>query len=209
MENEGYLLGLDASTTEVGICVWSKSEQVLIKLDHLSLSSEMSLLEKAFYFKSWFDNFIKEYPEINEVVIEQNLEQAGKNTRADILQKLAAFNMSCQIWAKLSNLEVHTIPVSTCRYNAFENFKPARKAAANGADHKTQMFDHVFSILGKEYFPTKILKSGPRKGQEVFEDFCTDMSDAYVVALGFIRNREKEKRKLENVGNKKTRKRKA
>jgi hypothetical protein len=35
-------------------------------------------------------------------------------------------------------------------------------------------------------WPTKILKSGPRKGQEVLEIGCYDMADAYVIAASSI-----------------------
>ena len=32
-------------------------------------------------------------------------------------------------------------------------------------------------------WPKKVLKSGPRKGLEIFDPSCFDMADAYVIAL--------------------------
>ena len=208
MENQGYILGLDASTTEIGYCIWNKEDNTIIELSHLTLNEDFTLLQKVIEFKTWLLNKQKEYPQINEMVIEEAFQKMNSGSRIQVLLMLAAINFAYQFVCHEAGLPVSTILVARARFNAFEDFKPQRKAAADGKDHKAQMFDHVSKSLSKEYFPTKILKSGPRKGLEVPEDFCKDISDAYVVALGFVRFREKEKLKKEN-GGKKIRLRKA
>ena len=70
--------------------------------------------------------------------------------------------------------------------------------AKKGIKHKEIAFDMVIKILGKEIFPTKILKSGPRKGTEVFVDEATDMSDSWVIGksiLNFRKQPEKQPKK--------------
>ena len=55
-----------------------------------------------------------------------------------------------------------------------------------GKDVKQQVFEWVTNHLSPTW-PTKILQSGPRKGQEVIIDEAYDMADAWVVAkAGYI-----------------------
>jgi len=205
MDNEGYIIGLDASTTEIGYCVWDKEKDQLVELDHLTLPEVYSLLEKVEYFKSWLLTKKAQHPQLNEMVIEEAFQKMNSGSRIEVLLMLAAMNFAYQYVCHEASFKVSTILVQRARFNAFEDFKPVHKAKAGGLDQKHQMFDHVFDLLGKKYFPTKILKSGPRKGQEVPENFCMDISDAYVVCLGFLNFRKKEQNK--NVNTKKVRKR--
>ena len=46
---------------------------------------------------------------------------------------------------------------------------------------KEQVFDWVDSQT-EEVWPTRVLKSGKRKGLEVLEDYVYDMADAFVIA---------------------------
>ena len=74
----------------------------------------------------------------------------------------------------------------------FINVNHARKSLGiktkrkkdGGAPIKEQIFDWVSSSQDlKEYdWPTKTLKSGPRRGQIILDPRCYDMADAYVIA---------------------------
>lgn len=203
MEKQGYILGLDASTVEVGYCIWDKETNNLIKLDHLSMPEGLTLLAKVVYFKKWLVPLLAEYPQVNEMVIEEAFKKMASRTSSDVLQMLAAINFSYQFVCFEAGLQTSTILVQRARFNAFESFKPVDKARAGGKDHKEQMFEYVFELLGKEYFPTKILKSGPNKGKEVPEKFCSDISDAFVVTVGFLNFRLKEQSKVSKVKKKK------
>ncbi len=192
MENKGYIIGLDASTTEIGYCIWDKESNSMIELDHLTLDKDKNLLEKVLQFKTWILTKLKEYPQINEMVIEEAFQRMTMGSRIQVLLMLAAMNFAYQYICHEAGLATSTILVQRARFNAFEDFKPVHKKKAAGKDQKEQMFDHVFNLLGKDYFPTKILSKGPRKGQEVPESFCMDISDSYVVCLGFLNFRKKE-----------------
>ena len=55
-----------------------------------------------------------------------------------------------------------------------------------GISIKDQVFKWVFEDINYSW-PTKILKSGPRKGQKINLDECYDIADAYVIAkAGFV-----------------------
>lgn len=195
MESQGYILGLDASTIEVGYCIWDKENNNIIELNHLTLNGVFTLLQRVIQFKEWLVPKVQKYPQINEMVIEEAFQKMNSRSSSDVILKLAAMNFAYQFICHEIGLPVSTILVQRARFNAFADFKPVNKTKSNGLDQKSQMFDHVSKVLNKDYFPTKILKSGPRKGLEVPEDFCKDISDAYVVTLGFTRFREKEQNK--------------
>ena len=76
----------------------------------------------------------------------------------------------------------------------FMNVNSARKAAGLKIDRKSdlstkeQVFSFVKDQLPKYDWPTRMLKSGPRKGLVLFADSCYDISDAYIIARSCIRN---------------------
>lgn len=55
---------------------------------------------------------------------------------------------------------------------------------------KEQIFVHVCQEIGETYFPTKVMTRGKNKGEVRFEDWCTDMSDAYVICKAIRKNYE-------------------
>ena len=51
-----------------------------------------------------------------------------------------------------------------------------------GADTKEQVLEWATNQLTDFSWPTKTLKSGPRKDQVIADPGCYDMADAYVIA---------------------------
>lgn len=190
ISKEGYLLSLDASTKVIGFCIWDKETDTLVKLSHTTLPKTDDFIEKTQHFKTWIDKLLKQYPLINEMVVERIILQKGAKTSIGTLVKLAVMNFVYQYICHEAGLSVCTISIQQARWNAFEDFKPLRKKRAGGKGHKEQVFDHVLKTLGKKYFPIKIISRGKNKGKERFEDFCMDMSDAYTVCRGFLNTRD-------------------
>ena len=54
----------------------------------------------------------------------------------------------------------------------------------SGVKIKEQVFQWVKKQLPTFNWPTKILKSGPNKGNVKLMECCYDMSDSYVIAYG-------------------------
>jgi len=181
------LLALDASTTEVGYSIFNKETGELIELNHWTVPKG-TLLEKMVEFENWLTKtMLIKYPEIDKVVIEESFTAMfGGKSSAKTTALLNQANFGYQLICHKLGLEPETITVNESRKYAFPTAVMKRGAAANGMKQKEQMFMYVLAELGEEYFPTKTISRGKRKGEVVFEDFSYDMSDSYVVGKGWI-----------------------
>ena len=72
--------------------------------------------------------------------------------------------------------------VNVIRARSSLGIKLDRKSDKNT---KEQVFEWVQKRKEFENFqwPTKVLKSGPRKGQEIFDKSCYDIADAAVMSM--------------------------
>jgi len=175
------ILGLDISTSTVGFCILDKQKN-LVKLDFLSLSKEKQLLSKSESFRKKILQ-IKETFQIERVLIEENLQAFRPGlSSAKTIVTLARFNGICTyLSAKVFKIEPEFVNVNAAR--KMVGLKIDRKS---GKDTKQQVLDFVEKDLGKYDWPTKILKGGPNRGNEVLTKECYDMADAYVIAASFF-----------------------
>ena len=51
----------------------------------------------------------------------------------------------------------------------------------SGKNTKEQVLEQVQKLASNIMWPKRTLKSGPRKGIEIFDDCCYDMADAFVI----------------------------
>jgi hypothetical protein len=77
----------------------------------------------------------------------------------------------------------------------FMNVNHARKSVGlkinrkSSLSTKEQVFEWVKQNGMADFpWPTKMLKSGPRKGLVIFDDSCYDISDAFVIAKAYVNN---------------------
>jgi hypothetical protein len=115
------------------------------------------------------------------VFIEENLQSFRSGfSSAKTLLSLARFNgiVSLISYETFSVMPVH-INVNSARKSL--GIKIIRKKDG-GKNTKDQIFEWVSDNISFDW-PKKILKSGPRKNQEIFDPSCFDMADAYVIAL--------------------------
>jgi len=183
----GTLLSLDASTKEIGYCLWGKNKKELLDMSHFTHNEEHSLIEKGVAFENLISSIISEYPYLNEMVIEEPFQAMyGKSSSAHTTAVLNQVNAIYQYICFKAGLEVSTITVSQSRKGCFPGVKIRSLAKSVGKKEKEVCFELVRKILGDDMFPTKVLKSGKRKGLKVFEDFAGDMSDSYIVGKGFM-----------------------
>jgi len=183
-------LGLDISTSKTGWCVLYTDE-------HQSVSKvEMGCI----HLSGWKDTFSKaqrvldvlqelqcQHP-VERVFVEENLQRFRRGfSSAKTLASLARFN------GVVSYLSESTFKIRP----EFLNVNSARKSvglrlqkeAVCGKTTKQQVLDWVSNRLDDDYqWPLKVLKSGPRRGQEILEPGCYDMADAYVVAFAGVLN---------------------
>jgi hypothetical protein len=180
-------LNLDASTKVIGYSIFNKETCELIELSHWAVPKG-TLLEKMVAFEKWLTGeMLIKHPEIDKVIIEESfVAMFGGKSSAKVTATLNQANFGYQLISYQLGLNPETITVTESRKYAFPTAVMKRGEAANGMKQKDQMFLYVLAELGEGHFPTKIISRGKRKGQEVFEDFCGDMSDSYIVGLGWM-----------------------
>lgn len=173
------VLGLDLSTTVCGICVLSLDYKIQLLTHYSFVSKEM--LEKGKELKILIDNLFEKYP-ITNFFIEERLEvfQKGR-TNAAALGKTSAINFLCQYMIYTKSIPVTPLNVMHVRSVSYPGFHKIARAT-KGEKHKELIFKFVLNELGVSYFPTKILKSGSRKGETVYLEEAKDRADAFVIA---------------------------
>jgi len=177
------VLGLDISTACTGYCIIKKSGSKLrlidagvIKLDKL----------KDFYQKSIrVEDFLKLLHAkhgFNAASVEENLQsfRPGMSSAKTILS-LAKFNgVSCFLVERTTGIKPAMVSVTRARSKL--GIKINRKS---GIKTKDQVLDWVkkHPVFAGFNWPTKTLKSGPRRGVTIEDSSCFDIADAAVVAL--------------------------
>jgi Holliday junction resolvasome RuvABC endonuclease subunit len=180
-------LGLDISTSCTGWCLLDDSGNIE-NIGYIDISKKSTLYEKAKVIKSEISK-LNIFNDITEIFIEENLQSFRSGfSSAKTISTLAKFN---GIVSYICFQEFSKEPV-------FFNVNSARKILGislkrkkdGGKPTKDQLFE--WAIENIDYrFPKKILKSGPRKGQEVIDPRSSDMIDAYIVAKAGIESCKK------------------
>ena len=189
IEGEYFILGLDVSTKTIGISLFNNKGQ-LLELTHISPkikpvpeTKTEELIKKA----DLFAEFVGKYSKMNikHVLIEEPLLRSNNvNTVGTLLR----FNgMVTKICYDILDVTPEYISTYEARKNAFPELMQ------KGASSKIVLFgDYPKDIDKKRVIWGLVSKREPRinwlldkKGELKKENF--DMSDAYVVALSFMR----------------------
>jgi hypothetical protein len=178
------ILGLDISTSNVGwSLVASESSQKvsLIGAGGIHIGDIEGLYGKA---RATREALVKACAghTIDAITIEEALMSFGKRrSSAGTLAILNRFNGMISFIAR----DAIGAPVS------FVGSTTARKVVGlkinkdSEEDTKEQIFAWArkHPLMENYPWPTKVMKSGPRKGQTVYEPLCYDISDAFVTAV--------------------------
>ena len=179
------ILGLDVSTSCTGWCVMDPKFGFK-QMGYIKLYKIPSMFAKANITQAELEKLQKEFS-ITRVVIEENLQAFRPGfSSAKTLLTLSRFNgIVSYLCEQIFGLEPEFINVNVARKKV--GLKIIRKSKG-GAPTKQQVMEWVTGQLeGSDYiWPTKILKSGPRKGTLVFENGCYDMADAFVITTAGI-----------------------
>ena len=175
------LLALDISTSCTGYCLFD--EDKLVDIGSINLSKHKGLFEKATRVKSAIIA-LDDAHHIDRVVVEENLQAFRPGlSSAKTLMTLAQFNGVVR-WICHERLEVpvEALNVNTARKNI--GLKIDRKNKEKTT--KQQVLEWVSGDNPSIVWPTKILKSGPNKGQQRMCNEAYDMADAYVIGKSFL-----------------------
>ena len=167
------ILGLDISTTRVGVSILSEKEELLF-CDVLKMNSKSSLLERC----STLEKFIKELKfEFKHVFIEEPFTMfGGGKTTANTMAKLQRFNGMCSYMINKSyNIDPILIPANKARKSVGITLK-------RGMCTKTKVINFVeqkYSNFQVYYTKHGNIKPG-----------TDDKADSVVIALAGIKTME-------------------
>lgn len=176
------ILGLDISTSCTGITIIDKSKNVIL-CGYIDTSKQKDLFSKANKVKEEFLKISESYS-INYIFVEENLQKFRPGfSSAKTLTTLSKFNgivcyIANEIFLSLKCLPTN-INVVTARKSLGLNVQREKKC---GISTKDQVINWVSADCKDITWPTKVLKSGPRKGQEILDQRSYDMADSYVIA---------------------------
>ena len=178
-------LGMDISTTHVGYCLQDNDtgetldmacinlpskeyEDIWEKVD--AVKAKMTELTIAWRLAGW---------NVSNIYVEESLKnfKAGASS-ADVIVKLAQFNaMVSFLTRNLFGINPVFLNVNTARSRI--GIKVLKKKGVKN-DTKKQVLEQVSKKV-QWTWPTKVLKSGPNKGETVFEEEAYDICDAWVI----------------------------
>ena len=183
------ILGLDISTSNVGYTLIESDESPvkrgsprihrIVKSNSITIGKVSGLWSKSAYTRDILIKECKGY-KIDAVVVEEALKSFTKRrSSAGVLALLGRFNgIISFICRDTFGCPIHFVGSTT-----------ARKKVGIKIDKEKDTKEQIFawareqSVMKDYKWPTKVLKSGARKGQTIYEPNCYDISDSLVMAI--------------------------
>lgn len=188
------ILALDISTSITGYTVIDSSGKIRL-CKYVKLTGEKDFVMKVGLACDEICNNIGDYfSTIKLLAVEENLQSFRRGfSSANTINKLARFNGALS-FAVADRLKVPLENISVSHARKTTGIKLLKSKQTNKTT-KEQVLEQVQAILDKQgqqiQWPTKILKSGPRKGENVIQDGCYDMADSIVIAMAALKQFEK------------------
>jgi Holliday junction resolvasome RuvABC endonuclease subunit len=181
------ILGLDVSTSCTGWCIVTPAGK-LVDIGSINLQKIKGTYKKADAVQKCLKKLAKQH-KIKWISIEENLQAFRPGlSSAKTLSVLARFNGIVSLLSyQILGLEPRHLNVNAARKTL--GIRIIRKSHG-GKPTKHQVHDWVSDRIEREHpgyqWPMKTLKSGPRKGEVIFDNSVFDMADAYVIASALI-----------------------
>ena len=172
------ILGLDVSTSVVGITILDEKGR-FVHITYCDLRKEKDFFKKTMIIREKLKDVL-EFP-ITEIYIEDIMQSfSGGMSSAKTITQLARFNgIVSYIAYELSGLTPVYLNVNSIRKTL--GIKIDKNSSI---EKKEQVRIWVDNHLQNQLrWPTKTLKSGPRKGETILSSVCYDMADSFAVAL--------------------------
>lgn len=183
--NKRYLLAYDLSTVTIGYTVFDIDTKEIVEIDYKKMNGDdlinkgnvIDELNKFLYNKYKFETF----------VIEDSLKSfSSGGTNSNAMLKTTSLNFLCQfLMMDRFKIQTNGLNVNHAR-GLFEPLFHKMIRKMKGVKGKDLMFEMVKKQYPEIKFPTKILKSGNRKGVEVFLEEAKDMSDSLVLGKAWL-----------------------
>ncbi len=174
------ILALDISTSITGFCVFN--EWNAVHIGHVDLRKEKDFFKKVDLVKEKIEELHKQYS-FKAVAIEEAFQSFGRGlSSAKTLFTLAKFNGIIQYIVFSLGISTTVINVNNAR--KLVGIKVNKKNKTKNT--KEQVLEQVQKLNSTLAWPRKILKSGPRKGLEIYDDACYDRADAWVIGKAYL-----------------------
>jgi hypothetical protein len=187
LEEKVVDVGLDISTSVVGVCVVDHYTNELVMLDAIKLNKTGcdSLWEKADCYRKQLLSYKAEQlkgMKINKVFVEANAKMfAQGRTSANTILTLAKFNGICSyIIRDLYGVDVVDVNVVSARSKLGLKIDRTDKTKST----KQKVREQVLLKFPTLPLNTHIAKTGKNKGEEVLDKDMEDRIDAFVIVLG-------------------------
>jgi hypothetical protein len=186
---EKVSLSLDISTTHIGLCVLKNSNDDILRLESINLPNKdydniwQKLDAAKAVIREIFFNLNDKNYEVTNIFIEEALKnfKSGFSSASTIID-LAQFNALVSYAVReIFFIDPIFINVMTARSKiGIKITRTPKGIKKKPNENKIKVFEQVRNMITWNW-PTKIMKSGPRKGQTEFEDECFDMADSWVI----------------------------
>ena len=187
------ILSLDISTSMTGFALIDNNGKIIIH-QSIDLRKEKSFVKKVQLARNTIINALSctAPRELDSVVVEKNLQGFRRGfSSAATLNTLARFNGALS-FAVTSYFDTELVNLDVNEVRKTLGIKILREKVC-GIPTKEQVkigLDRLLDETGQKIqWGTKVLKSGPRKGQEVIGDGVYDEVDAIVVGLAYLKKR--------------------
>lgn len=179
------VLSLDISTSITGFCVFNQWDNVHI--GHIDLRKEKDFFKKVDLVKNKIIELNDHY-KFEEVAIEEPLQSFARGlSSAKTLFTLAKFNGIIQYIVYTLGIKSTVINVNNAR--KLVGIKIDKKDKTKTT--KEKVLEQVQQLDSRIMWKKRKLKSGPRKGLEIFDDCCYDMADAWVIGKAYLLENKK------------------
>lgn len=184
-ENDEVDVGLDISTSVVGLsCVSTKQNKVYF-LDHIKLDGYQNEYEKTIAAKSFLEKTIPKNFQIRNIFVEESAKMFTMGaSSAGTLFKLSRFNALVSFIAKdlFQQANLKDINVRSARSKLGVKIDPSDKTKT-----VKEKVRSAFLLLYPQYnslIKTHMAKAGKHKGQQVPDKTSEDELDSLIIVLG-------------------------
>jgi hypothetical protein len=175
------LIGLDISSSIVGVSIFN-DDNTLFDLRNIDLRKIDSFFKKADYVRARLQDIKCEITSLTKKVNIISVEECAQSFRkgfssAQTLSTLARFN------GVVSQIAYEIFCVEPLYYNVVSSRKSLgiKLDKSGEIDTKEQIVAWVSLQEPTFKWPTRILSKGKNVGTQIYEVYCYDMADAYVI----------------------------
>jgi len=172
-------VGLDISSSCIGVCILEHKKDVLVEIFKIKLTSTKfeDLIDKAVEVKKHFSRLSK-YSIKNVYVEDIALKFTSGKSSAHTIVTLAKMNaLTCYEMYSQYNIKPEFVNVRTCRKKLGISINTKDKTKST----KEKVFD-IVRVMKKDFpWETHLAKTGKYKDQLVYDKTNQDMADAYIV----------------------------